>query len=146
MTKCLEFRRVLFRSGHPLGGFNEFTERMAYWLDLSDPYITCTNDYIESVWWALKKFHDAGLIYKGFKIQPYCPRCETALSSHEVALGYKTAKDPSVFVKFRRKNVALEEYFLAWTTTPWTLISNVALRVQPGVDCGSVINTMTDRD
>lgn len=127
------------------GGFNEFTERMAYWLDLSDPYITCTNDYVESVWWALKKFHDAGLIYKGFKIQPYCPRCETALSSHEVALGYKTAKDPSVFVKFKRKNVTEDEYFLAWTTTPWTLISNVALAMHPDVEYVTVLNTRKDR-
>ncbi|MDP4199742.1 MAG: isoleucine--tRNA ligase [Bacteroidota bacterium] len=127
------------------GGFNEFTERMAYWVDLSDPYITCTNDYIESVWWALKKFHDAGLIYKGFKIQPYCPRCETALSSHEVALGYRQAKDPSVYVKFKRKNVDTDEYFLAWTTTPWTLISNVALAMHPDVDYVTVLNTRKDR-
>jgi isoleucyl-tRNA synthetase len=122
------------------GGWKELTERMAYWADMDHPYITCTNDYIESVWWALKKFFDAGKIYKGFKIQPYCPRCETALSSHEVALGYKTAKDPSVFVKFKRKNTPEDEYFLAWTTTPWTLISNVALAVHPEVEYVTVIN------
>jgi isoleucyl-tRNA synthetase len=122
------------------GGWKEMTSRMAYWVDMEHPYITCTNDYIESVWWALKKFYDAGKIYKGFKIQPYCPRCETALSSHEVALGYKQAKDPSVFVKFKRKNTPEDEYFLAWTTTPWTLISNVALAVHPDVDYVTVIN------
>ena len=152
------------------GGFDQFTERMAYWVNLKDPYITCTNDYIESVWWALKKFHDKGLIYKGFKIQPYCPRCETALSSHEVALGYKQAKDPSVFVKFRRKNTPppnplllkegeqpppnpllgkegeqLDEYFLAWTTTPWTLLANVALAVHSDVEYVTVINTHKEK-
>lgn len=123
------------------GGWNELTERMAYWVNLKDPYITCTNDYIESIWWALKEFYKGGLLYKGYKIQPYCPRCETSLSSHEVSLGYDTAKDPSVFVKFKRKNVAEDEYLLAWTTTPWTLISNVALAVNPEVDYVTVLNT-----
>jgi isoleucyl-tRNA synthetase len=127
------------------GGWQALTERMAYWADLEHPYITCTNDYIESVWWALKQFHEKGLIYKGFKIQPYCPRCETALSSHEVSLGYANAKDPSVYVKFKRKNVSEEEYFLAWTTTPWTLISNVALSVHPDVDYVTVLNTRKDK-
>jgi isoleucyl-tRNA synthetase len=127
------------------GGWKELTERMAYWADLEHPYITCSNEYVESVWWALKKFWDAGKIYKGFKIQPYCPRCETALSSHEVSLGYDTAKDPSVFVKFKRKNTKENEYFLAWTTTPWTLISNVALAVHPDVDYVTVINKRGDK-
>lgn len=127
------------------GGWNELTERMAYWVNLEDPYITCTNGYMESIWWALKEFYKAGLIYKGHKIQPYCPRCETSLSSHEVSLGYDTAKDPSVFVKFKRKNVTEEEYFLAWTTTPWTLISNVALAVNPEVDYVTVINTRKEK-
>jgi isoleucyl-tRNA synthetase len=138
-------------------GWKELTERMGYWVDMNDPYITCSNDYIESVWWALKQFHDKGLIYKGFKIQPYCPRCETALSSHEVALGYRQAKDPSVFVKFKRKNSPSlprggsgggpdeEEYFLAWTTTPWTLLANIALAVHPDVDYVTVINTRKDK-
>ncbi len=126
-------------------GWRELTERMGYWVNMDDPYITCTNDYVESVWWAIKKFHDAGLIYKGFKIQPYCPRCETALSSHEVSLGYDTAKDPSVYVKFRRKNVEQEEYFLAWTTTPWTLLANVALAVHPDVEYVTVINKRKDK-
>ena len=126
-------------------GWRELTERMGYWVNMDDPYITCTNDYVESVWWAIKKFHDAGLIYKGFKIQPYCPRCETALSSHEVSLGYDTAKDPSVYVKFRRKNVPEEEFFLAWTTTPWTLLANVALAVHPDVEYVTVINKRKDK-
>ena len=126
-------------------GWRELTERMGYWVNMDDPYITCTNDYVESVWWAIKKIHDAGLIYKGFKIQPYCPRCETALSSHEVSLGYDTAKDPSVYVKFRRKNVAEEEFFLAWTTTPWTLLANVALAVHPDVEYVTVINKRKDK-
>ncbi|HET6400611.1 MAG TPA: isoleucine--tRNA ligase [Candidatus Kapabacteria bacterium] len=126
-------------------GWRELTERMGYWVNMDDPYITCTNDYIESVWWAIKKFHNAGLIYKGFKIQPYCPRCETALSSHEVSLGYDTAKDPSVYVKFRRKNVPEEEFFLAWTTTPWTLLANVALAVHPDVEYVTVINKRKDK-
>ncbi len=126
-------------------GWQAMTERMAYWVDMPSAYITCTPDYIESVWWALKKFFDAGKIYRGHKIQPYCPRCETALSSHEVALGYKNAKDPSVFVKFKRKNTKETEYFLAWTTTPWTLISNVALAVHPDVEYVTVINKRKDK-
>ncbi|HYM20028.1 MAG TPA: isoleucine--tRNA ligase [Candidatus Kapabacteria bacterium] len=127
------------------GGWQAMTERMAYWVDMEHPYITCTPDYVESVWWALKKFWDADKIYKGYKIQPYCPRCETALSSHEVALGYDIAKDPSVFVKFRRKNTKEEEFFLAWTTTPWTLLANVALAVHPDVDYVTVINKRKDK-
>lgn len=126
-------------------GWQAMTERMAYWVDMPSAYITCTPDYIESVWWALKKFFDAGKIYRGYKIQPYCPRCETALSSHEVALGYKNAKDPSVFIKFKRKNTKEEEYFLAWTTTPWTLISNIALAVHPDVEYVTVINQRKDK-
>ena len=142
VEKC---RSLVYSNIDRDAGWKELTERMGYWVNMEDPYITCTNDYIESVWWALKQFHDKGLIYKGFKIQPYCPRCETALSSHEVALGYRTAKDPSVFVKFRRKNITHEEYFLAWTTTPWTLISNVALAVNPNVEYVTVLNTRKDK-
>ncbi len=113
--------------------WENLTERMGYWVDLSDPYVTFENDYIESVWWALKEYFDKGMIYKGYKIQPYCPRCETPLSSHEVSLGYEDVKDPSVYVKMK---VQGEEntYFLVWTTTPWTLISNVALAVHPEID------------
>ncbi|HTX19586.1 MAG TPA: isoleucine--tRNA ligase [Bacteroidota bacterium] len=109
------------------------TRKMGYWVDLAHPYITFTNEYMESVWWALKKYFDGGMIYKGYKIQPYCPRCETPLSSHEVALGYKDVKDPSVYVKMKVKG---DEHtsFLVWTTTPWTLISNVALAVHPEIE------------
>ncbi len=140
--KC---RELVYSNISRDAGWRELTERMGYWVNMDDPYITCTNDYVESVWWAIKQFHDKGLIYKGFKIQPYCPRCETALSSHEVSLGYDTAKDPSVYVKFKRKNVAEDEYFLAWTTTPWTLLANVALAVHPDVDYVTVINRRKDK-
>lgn len=109
------------------------TEQMGYWVDMTKPYITFENEYIESIWWALKRYHDEGMIYKGYKIQPYCPRCETPLSSHEVAQGYQDAKDPSVYVKMKLKSRP-DTSFLVWTTTPWTLISNVALAVHPDVD------------
>ncbi len=109
------------------------TREMGYWVDLAHPYITFTNEYMESVWWALKRYFDGGMIYKGYKIQPYCPRCETPLSSHEVALGYKDVKDPSVYVKMKVKGET-NTYFLVWTTTPWTLISNVALAVHPAIE------------
>ncbi len=110
--------------------WREMTREMGYWINLDDPYITLTNDYIETVWWILNDFYKKGLIYKGHKIVPYCPSCGTPLSSHEVAQGYKETEDPSVFIKFKLKDEA-ETYFLAWTTTPWTLISNVALVVHP---------------
>jgi isoleucyl-tRNA synthetase len=112
--------------------WEKMTEQMGYWVDLSDPYVTLDNDYIESVWWALKRFHDGGMMYKGYKIQPYCPRCETPLSSHEVSLGYDDVKDPSVYVRMRLKEMP-DTSFLVWTTTPWTLIANVALAVAPDV-------------
>ncbi|MDE5990842.1 MAG: isoleucine--tRNA ligase, partial [Clostridia bacterium] len=107
------------------GEWERMSDRVGYWVDMDNPYITYDDNYIESVWWAVKTIADKGLIYKGHKIVPYCPRCGTALSSHEVAQGYKDVKEKSVFVKFKRKNN--EGYFLAWTTTPWTLPSNVAL-------------------
>jgi isoleucyl-tRNA synthetase len=113
--------------------WEEMTRMMGYWVDLDHPYITFENNYIESIWWALKQYFDKGMIYKGYKIQPYCPRCETPLSSHEVSLGYKDVKDPSVYVKMKVKGED-NTYFLVWTTTPWTLISNVALAVHPDVD------------
>lgn len=109
------------------------TREMGYWVDLDAPYITFQPDYMESIWWALKKYFDAGLIYKGYKIQPYCPRCETPLSSHEVAMGYKDVKEPSVYIKLKVKGVN-HTSLLVWTTTPWTLISNVALAVHPDID------------
>jgi isoleucyl-tRNA synthetase len=109
------------------------TEQMGYWVDMTKPYITFQNEYIESIWWALKRYFDEGMIYKGYKIQPYCPRCETPLSSHEVSLGYDDVKDPSVYVKMSIKGQPGTS-FLVWTTTPWTLIANVALAVAPGVE------------
>ena len=113
-------------------GWGKLTERMGYWVDMDNPYITCTNDYIESVWWALKTIFDKGLIYKDYKIVPQDPKSETVLSSHELALGYREVKDPSIYVKFRVRGA--EESFLVWTTTPWTLISNVALCVGTEID------------
>ncbi len=110
--------------------WDRLTRRMAYWLDLSDPYITCSNDYVETVWHILKLMWDRGLVYRGHKILPYCPRCGTPLSSHEVAQGYGDAEDPSLFVRMRAKDEPNTSY-LIWTTTPWTLISNVALAVAP---------------
>ncbi|HOH46762.1 MAG TPA: class I tRNA ligase family protein, partial [Candidatus Cloacimonadota bacterium] len=110
--------------------WQEMTLLMGYWIDLDNPYVTMHNDYIETVWWILNNFFKRGLIYKAHKIVPYCPSCGTPLSSHEVAQGYKDVEDPSVFVKFKAKD-AENTYYLAWTTTPWTLISNVALAVNP---------------
>ncbi len=112
------------------GEWERMSERVGFWVDMDDPYITYENNYIESVWWSLKQIADKGLLYKGHKVVPYCPRCGTALSSHEVAQGYKDVEETSVFVKFRTKNEE-NTYFLAWTTTPWTLPSNVALCVNP---------------
>ena len=110
--------------------WQEMTKTMGYWIDLDHPYITLQNNYIETVWWILNQFFRKGLIYKGHKIVPYCPSCGTPLSSHEVAQGYQDVEDPSIFVKFKLEN-SDNTYFLAWTTTPWTLISNVALAVNP---------------
>ena len=112
--------------------WREMTRRMGYLIDMDDPYITLDNDYIETGWWILKEFFKAGLIYEGHKILPYCPRCGTGLASHEVALGYKEVKTNTITAKFRRKDK--DEYFLAWTTTPWTLASNVSLTVGPDID------------
>ncbi len=115
--------------------WEELTERMGYWINLDDAYATYHNNYIESVWWALKKFFDAGSIYKGFKILPFCPVCESPLSTHEVAQGYEDLKDPSVYVKFKITSGELTDSdFLVWTTTPWTLPSNAALAVNPESD------------
>ena len=113
--------------------WEELTKMMGYWVDLQHPYITFENNYIESIWWALKQYFNKGLIYKGYKIQPYCPRCETPLSSHEVSLGYKDVKDPSVYIKLKLRGEE-NTFFLVWTTTPWTLIANVALAVHPEID------------
>ncbi len=113
--------------------WEDLTWRMGYWIDMDHPYITCENDYIESVWWALDRYFKEGLIYQGFKVQLYCPRCGTPLSSHEVSLGYRDVQDPSVYIKAKIKGEP-NSYFLVWTTTPWTLISNVALAVSPNVE------------
>ncbi len=113
------------------GMWEEFSKAVGYWADMKDPYVTYHNDYIESVWWALKEIWNKGLLYKGHKIVPYCPRCGTPLSSHEVAQGYKDVKEKSAFVRFKAKGE--DAYFLAWTTTPWTLPSNLALCVNPEI-------------
>lgn len=113
-------------------GWRTLTERMGYWINLDEAYITCTNEYIESVWWSLKELYKKGLIYKGFKIVPQCPHCETPLSSHELALGYDEVNDPNVYIKFKLKDE--DASILVWTTTPWTLISNVALAVGEDID------------
>ncbi|MCC5909172.1 MAG: isoleucine--tRNA ligase [Clostridiaceae bacterium] len=111
--------------------WREMTERMGYSIDLDNPYITLDNNYIESVWWILDKFFKENMIYEGHKILPYCPRCGTGLASHEVSQGYKEIKSNTVIVPMKRKDV--DEYFLVWTTTPWTLAANVALAVHPEV-------------
>ena len=111
------------------GMWEDFSGTVGFWADMDNPYVTYHNDYIESVWWSLKEIWNKGLLYKGFKIVPYCPRCGTPLSSHEVAQGYKAVKERSAVVRFKVKGE--DAYFLAWTTTPWTLPSNCALCVNP---------------
>ncbi|MBR6380418.1 MAG: isoleucine--tRNA ligase, partial [Lachnospiraceae bacterium] len=111
------------------GMWEDFSKIVGFWADMDDPYVTYEDNYIESEWWALKTIWEKGLLYKGFKIVPYCPRCGTPLSSHEVAQGYKAVKERSAIVRFKVKGE--DAYFLAWTTTPWTLPSNVALCVNP---------------
>jgi isoleucyl-tRNA synthetase len=129
--------------------WNRLTERIGFWIDLDDPYVTMTNDYIESVWWSLRRIWDDGRLYQRNKVVPYCPRCGTALSSHEVALGYKDVVDPSVYVKLRIRAPApsdaipespLEagDQLLVWTTTPWTLISNAAVAAGPDIEYARV--------
>ena len=111
------------------GMWEDFSSTVGFWADMDNPYVTYDDNFIESEWWALKTIWDKGLLYKGFKIVPYCPRCGTPLSAQEVAQGYKTVKERSAIVRF--KCVGEDAYFLAWTTTPWTLPSNVALCVNP---------------
>jgi isoleucyl-tRNA synthetase len=123
--------------------WERLTDRIAFWVDLEDAYVTYTNDYIESVWWILKNFWDKDLLYKGYKVVPYCPRCGTPLSDHEVALGYDEATDPSVFVRMPlvdQPDVSL----LVWTTTPWTLPGNVAVAAHPDVEYVIVERTKDD--
>ena len=108
--------------------WEKLTKRMAFWLDMNNPYITCENYFIESVWWSLKQIHDKGRIYKGKKVVPFCPRCETPLSSHEISLGYENVTEESIYITFKLLDPNFEDVKIAaWTTTPWTLLSNVAL-------------------
>ncbi len=113
--------------------WNLSTEELAYWIDLENPYRTLDNNFVESVWWSLKEIYNKKLLYEGYKVVPFCPRCETPLSSHEVALGYKDVKEESVYIAFKIINKN-KEYILAWTTTPWTLPGNVALAVGNDID------------
>ena len=127
------------------GEWEQMSDAVGYWADMEHPYVTYTDDYIESVWWALKTIDEKGLLYKGHKIVPYCPRCGTALSSHEVAQGYKDVKEVSIFVTFpvipdaEHSFVDGSESFIAWTTTPWTLPSNVGLCVNADEDYVTVL-------
>ena len=125
--------------------WEEMSDKVGYWVDMENPYVTYHNDYIESVWWALKELWKKGLLYEGHKVMPYCPRCGTALSSHEVAQGYKDVKDLTCTAKF--KIVGEDRYILAWTTTPWTLPSNLALCVNKAYDyCDVKVNVGTEED
>ena len=111
--------------------WEKLTKRMGFWIDMENPYVTYENNYIETLWWIIKQVNEKGLLYKGHKVVPHCPRCGTALSSHEVAQGYREVKDESVYIKFKVKKgnnkVNAGDYILSWTTTPWTLPGNVAL-------------------
>jgi isoleucyl-tRNA synthetase len=110
--------------------WEQLTDRIGFWIDMEDPYVTLTNGYIESVWWILRQLWDKDLLYQGYKVVPYCPRCGTPLSDHEVALGYSETDDPSIYVRFPLRDEE-DTYFLVWTTTPWTLPGNVALAIHP---------------
>ncbi len=147
--KCKEF---VYKNINMDLGWRYLTRRMGYWIDLDDAYITCTNNYIESVWWALKSYFDKGLIYKGFKVVPQSPTIETPLSSHELALpgGYREVRDPNCFIKLKVLETKFEElkdaYILVWTTTPWTLLANVALAVGEDIDYVLVKNVRKIKD
>ncbi len=115
--------------------FEEMSDRMGFWVDTDDPYVTMTPGYVQSVWWALKQIHDKGLLVEDYRVAPYCPRCGTGLSDHELAQGYETVTDPSVYVRFPlTSGPHAGASLLVWTTTPWTLVSNTAVAVHPGVD------------
>jgi isoleucyl-tRNA synthetase len=129
--------------------WEKLSARMGYWLDYEHPYVTFTNDYVESVWWALRTLYDKDLLYRGHKVLPYCSRCGTALSSHELALGYKAVEDPSVYVALELVDDAGAERgrrILVWTTTPWTLVSNTALAVNPELDYVELARREEDKD
>lgn len=118
--------------------WEKFTERIGFWLDLKNPYITYDTSYMESLWWIIRQFWKSGLLEEDYKVVPYCPRCETPLSSHEVAQGYETTKDPSVYLRLRLKTIndkrrTINEYLLVWTTTPWTLPANIAVALNPSI-------------
>src|SRR3954468_15766799 len=115
--------------------FNALTNRMGYWVDLEHPYKTMDPEYVQSVWWSLKQIHDKGLLVEDYRITPYCPRCGTGLSDHELAQGYETVVDPSVYVRFPLTSgpLAGQASLLVWTTTPWTLVSNTAVAAHPQV-------------
>jgi len=116
---------------------------LGVWMDLEHPYITCSNEYIETLWWVLKELWENELLYKGYRVLPYCARCGTSLSSHEVALGYRETEDPSIYVKFAIRDRE-KTYFLVWTTTPWTLAANVALAGGEDINYLEVINEEND--
>ncbi len=126
----MKVRQSVFRY---INEWEKFSERMAYWVSLDVAYVTVTNEYIDSLWALLRQLWDKKLLYKGKRVVPYCARCGTPLSSHEVAQGYKDVKDPSIFVRFPLRDEP-GAYFLVWTTTPWTLPGNVALAVGRDVD------------
>ncbi|MCA0452649.1 MAG: isoleucine--tRNA ligase [Chloroflexi bacterium] len=128
-----------------LTDWEKMTDRIGFWVDLDNAYITFSNDYIQSVWWILKQFWEKSLLFQGYKVVPYCPECGTPLSSHEVAQGYETVEDPSVFVRFPLKDKP-GVYFLVWTTTPWTLPANVALAVGENIDYVQVEGPAQDGD
>src|SRR4029078_13493106 len=135
-----------------VGDFAALTQRAAVWIDTKDAYWTLTNDYIESVWWLVRRLWDEVLLYEGHRVVPYCSRCGTALSSHEVALGYQDVVDPSVYVRFpiesteRSEPDGIDADLLVWTTTPWTLISNVAVAVGPEITYVRVRDAQGGRD
>ena len=146
----------------------ELTDRMGFWLDMEHPYITYENDYVESLWWIIKQLWDKNLVYQGHRVTPHCPRCGTSLSSHEVALGYRDAEDPSIYIRFRLSSDTQNEkaaealkklgwdsqkgvwtadvpHVLAWTTTPWTLTGNIALAIAPG-ETYALVQSRTQQD
>ncbi|TAL70395.1 MAG: isoleucine--tRNA ligase [Bacteroidetes bacterium] len=145
--KCKEF---VYHNIEMDQGWRYLTNRMGYWLDLDSAYITCTNEYTESVWWALKQFFDKGLIYKGFKVVPQSPTIETPLSSHELSLGYKDVRDPNVYLKLKVVTSPVKELegaeLTVWTTTPWTLFANVALAVGNDIDYVLIKNKRKIKD
>ncbi len=131
VSQCKESVRKYIRA------WEEMIRRLGFWIDLDDPYVTYTDDYIETLWWELKEIHARGLLYPGHKILPYCPRCGTSLSSHEVAQGYRRVADPSVFIRMPLRDEP-DVSFLVWTTTPWTLPANVALAINPEIEYAEV--------